>query len=258
MRAEDHLEKDDPRYLTSVERGFQVLETFSSSLGPLSLTDLKTATGLSIPTLQRLTTTLVEAGYLTKEPVSRRYQLTIRTIDLLYSYLSRNHFANSSWPHLVSLREELRRDVSLSVPQGHAMIYVHRLPGYRGNFENTLPGKQVPMHLSASGRCYMAAMSPAQLDAYFVDWTPVQLTNKSLNNKGEILEQITRCREQGYCIINQEVTTGVVTMACPVSRGGATRAGVSVHVPFAGMEPDALVETVLPTLATVAKAISLT
>lgn len=249
-------QRDDPRYLSSVERGLSVLEQLSSANGPMSLTELSRATGLAVPTLQRLTTTLTQAGYLIKEPRTKRYQASVKTVDVLYSYLSRNKFAMAAWPHLVRLREELKLDVSLSVPHGKSMIYVHRLPGYPGNFENTLPGKRIPMHLSASGRCYLAEKSDQDVLSFLeaADLNP--LTAKSLVDPNKILTAIQECRTNGYCFVEQETSPGLATIACPVSSRGETIAGISVHAPIATTTSQQLKEKTLPVLVPVAFAMS--
>lgn len=253
-----HETREDPRYLSSVERGFRVMEELASASGALTLTELSRATDLTVPTLQRLTATLMEAGYLEKEKETKRYHPTVRTVDLLYSYLSRNEFAKAAWPHLVRLREELKLDVSLSVPLGDSMIYVHRLPGYRGNFENTLPGKRLPLHLSASGRCYLASKSDQEITDFLDTADLSQITTKSLYEPDAIFSAIITCRANGYCLVDQETSIGVVTLTCPVSRGKETVAGVSVHAPVAATPKHDLIERALPSLVSVALAIGST
>lgn len=245
---------DDPRFLSSVERGLNVLEALSSAPGPRSLTELSRSTGLAVPTLQRLTSALIEAGYLEKDAATKRYRQTVKTIDLLYGYLSRNVFAKASWPRLVRLREVLKMDVSLSVPRGRSMIYVHRLPGHWGSFENTLPGRQLPIHLSASGRCFLASKSDMEIQALLDDTDLVSLTHKSLVDADMILEEIQKAREKGYCMVDQETSPGLATLACPVLNGAQTIAGISVHSPIAVTPPDVLIEQALPTLVSVANA----
>ncbi|MGB3316679.1 MAG: IclR family transcriptional regulator [Albidovulum sp.] len=245
----------DPRFLTSVARGFRVLDALSASTGPMSLTDLARSTGLTVPTLQRLTATLVEAGYLEKEEHSKRYRPTVRTVDLLFSYLSRNQFAKRAWPHLVKLREDLGLDVSLSVPIGNSMIYVHRLPGYAGNFENTLPGKKVPLHLSASGRCILSLRDPEAVAQYLSSIDMTALTPWSLTDPTAVLAELTKCRETGYALVRQEAAPGMMTLACPIMRGAEAIAGVSVHVPVAGMDENAFVSSVLLPTVSVSQAL---
>ena len=248
--------ENDPRYLSSVERGFRVLDALSLSTGPLSLTELAQHTQLAVPTLQRLTTTLIEAGYVQKIAGTKRYCPTVRTVDLLHSYLSRNQFAKRAWPYLVKLREELGLDVSLSVPVSNSMIYVHRLPGYRGNFENTLPGKKIPMHLSASGRCLLSLKSTNELAAYFENTSMEAITPWSLTDPTDLKVEILLCRDQGYALVKQEASPSMVTLACPVSKGAKAIAGVSVHTPVAGFEKSHFLTNVLSSVVSVSQALS--
>ncbi|WP_424987187.1 IclR family transcriptional regulator [Microbulbifer sp. S227A] len=247
--------KQDPRYLTSVERGFRVIDALSTSPDPLSLTEISRKTGLAVPTLQRLVSTLVEAGYAEREPNSKRYRLTIKTVDLLFAYLSRNQFAERAWPHLVKLKESLGVGVSLSIPLDRSMIYVHRLPGYAGNFENTLPGKKIPMHLSASGRCILSQRPQPEVEAYLATADLTALTPWSLTDPGQIIDEINLCRARGYALVKQESSPGLMALACPVMRETQVVAGVSAHAPMAGSDENGFVEKTLLPVVSVSRAL---
>lgn len=248
--------KDDARFLTSVERGFRVLEALSDSTGPMSLTELSNATGLAVPTLQRLVGTLVQAGYLEKAVGSKRYQPTVKTVDLLFSYLSRNQFAKRAWPHLVKLREDLGLDVSLSIPSGLSMVYVHRLPGYAGNFENTLPGKKVPIYLSASGRCVLSFQDSDEVRIALLQAPLERLTPWSADDPEAILKAIAACRDAGYTVVKQEASPGTITLACPVTKGSSAIAGISVHAPIAGLDEAEFISKALGPVVSVSRALS--
>lgn len=247
---------DDARFLTSVERGFRVLEALSDTTGPMSLTEISNATGLAVPTLQRLVGTLVQAGYLEKAAGSKRYQPTVKTVDLLFSYLSRNQFAKRAWPHLVKLREDLGLDVSLSIPSGLSMVYVHRLPGYSGNFENTLPGKKVPIYLSASGRCVLSLRNMDDVRRLLTKAPLERLTPWSATDPEVIVSSVEACRDAGYAIVRQEASPGTLTLACPVTVGAAAVAGLSVHAPVAGLDESEFIASVLGHVVSVSQALS--
>lgn len=256
MRKTWTARHDDPRFLTSVARGFQVFDALSNGSGPMSLTELAAATGLSVPTVQRLTATLVCAGYLAKDSHSKRYRPTVKTVNLLYSYLSRNQFAKRAWPHLVKLREDVGLDVSLSVRVGDAMIYVHRLPGYAGNFENTLPGKKVPIHLSASGRSLLSLWETQKVQNYLSRLDLCAQTPWSLTDSNAIAAKIADCREKGFAFVKQEASPGLMTLACPVVCGTEAISGVSVHAPVASLSPEDFKNKVLPLVVSVSQALS--
>lgn len=246
----------DPRYLSSVERGLSVLDALSLASSSLSLTELSRQTGLTVPTLQRLTSTLSNAGYVQKDATTKRYKATVKTVDLLYSYLSRNQFAKRAWPFLVKLREETGLDVSLSVPIQSSMIYVHRLPGFRGNFENTLPGKKIPLHLSASGRCILSMKSSEYLENYFSTNELVSITPWSQTDPAILADEVSLCRQRGYAIVRQEASSGMVTLACPISQNADVIAGVSVHTPVAGLIEEEFLSKVLQAAVAVSQALS--
>src|SRR6202035_1118272 len=54
----------DPSFATTLAHGLDVLAAFRNSSGPLSNGDLASHTGLSRPTVSRLTYTLAQLGYL--------------------------------------------------------------------------------------------------------------------------------------------------------------------------------------------------
>ncbi|MCY4334524.1 MAG: IclR family transcriptional regulator [Litoreibacter sp.] len=231
--------RDDPRFLSSVERGFAVIECLAGAVGPRSLTELSQATGLTIPTLQRLTSALLEAGYVEKAGSSKRYRLTIRALDLLYYFLSRNGFAKIAWPHMVRLRELVQLDVALALPLGHTMIYLHRLPGHRGSYESTLPGKRSPLHASASGLCILAALSEAGLETYLDVAAPPE-DHKTLR------DAVSLCQERGYGLVQEAGPLGQITLACPVVHSGSVIAGVSVQAPTTLTAANDLIAQTLP------------
>ena len=157
---------------------------------------------------------------------------------------------------MVKLREDLGLDVSLSVPTGNAMIYVHRLPGYSGNFENTLPGRKVPIHLSASGRCIMSLQIDKQVRQLINATNLTTVTPWSKTNPEEILEEISKCRELGFSVVKQEASAGTITLACPVTKGAEAIAGVSVHSPIAGQNESEFIATTLQSVVAVSRALS--
>lgn len=243
--------RNDPRFLNSVSRGMEVIECLSGAIGAKSLTEIAQTTGLTIPTLQRLITTLVEAGYVDKTPLSKRYSLTVRTLDLLYFFLSRNSFAKTAWPHMVRLRSNLQLDVSLSLPLEDTMIYLHRLPKYRGIFDSTLPGKRVPLHLAASGHIYLATQTEEQIKLALDAMAPQNF------DRDVIWEQIMRSRLNGYGLVEDKNPSGLISIACPIIREGKFKAGISAHVPWSVFSSTELIDRSLQQLSIVSAALSI-
>ncbi len=252
-RGTKRAHRNDPRFLSSVARGMSMIECLADAVGPRSLTELAQDTGLPIPTLQRLTTTLVDAGYVEKSPKSKRYRLTVQTLDLLYYFLSRDAFAKSAWPHMVRLRESVQHNVSLSLPLDQTMIFLHRLPGHRGSYESTLPGRRSPMHAAASGHCALAAKTNRQIETYL---------DETRNTSGTSLDQealyalVQTCRRRGYGLVAENAPLGFISLACPVLHDGRFVASVSVHAPRTVTTAESLIKTALPAVSIAATSLS--
>src|ERR1700693_5926315 len=80
-------EQDDPTFATSLEHGLDVLAAFRNASGTLSNADLAGHTGLSRPTVSRLTYTLAQLGYL-KRDTRGRFELGLGVLAAAYPVLS--------------------------------------------------------------------------------------------------------------------------------------------------------------------------
>lgn len=257
LKSSEDSDTHDPRFLTSVARGMSVLDCLSGSIGPKSLTEISQRTNLSIPTVQRLIASLIEAGYVEKSTNGKRYSLTLRTLDLLYYFLSRNTLAKSAWPYMVKLREQLQLDVSLSLPLGGSMIFLHRLSGNKSRFDNTLSGKLLPLHQCASGLCYLAAQSDYKIDGFISENLGEQIGLIASTDQTVLKTAIAECRSRGYASLQEEdIISGLVSLACPVRSGEKVVAGISVYAPLENSSAAELIDHTLPSLLEASRTLS--
>src|SRR5215813_15274922 len=77
----------DPSFATTLAHGLDVLAAFRNDPGPLSNAELAAHTGLSRPTVSRLTYTLAQLGYL-KRGAKGRFVLGLGVLATAYPLLS--------------------------------------------------------------------------------------------------------------------------------------------------------------------------
>ena len=77
----------DPSFATTLAHGLDVLAAFRNGAGSLSNADLAQHTGLSRPTVSRLTYTLAQLGYL-KRDAKGRFELGLGVLAAAYPVLS--------------------------------------------------------------------------------------------------------------------------------------------------------------------------
>ena len=120
----------EPTELTTrtLSRGLSILETLAAAdelgLGPSAIA---AAVALDKATVTRLLRTLIETGYATQDPESRRYRLTGKILRLAHGVARSLDLQRVARPHLKALRDRLGETVHLGVMEDLAVYYVDKL-----------------------------------------------------------------------------------------------------------------------------------
>jgi DNA-binding IclR family transcriptional regulator len=87
------------------------------------------------------------------------------------------------------------------------------------------PGSRVPVHCSASGKVFLAQMSPAQRRRLMAAAPLQKYTPSTLTDIEQIDEQLQQVRRDGYALDREEFLPGLVCVAVRVPpAAGGTRA----------------------------------
>src|SRR5690606_33400713 len=144
----------------SVQRGMQVLRAFQSDRTPLSNTELVRRTGLPKATVSRLTSTLLQLGFLRRVPGGREFELGAAPVGIGHAYLAGSELLHIANPFLQELADELHVAVALGIRDELDMLYL----GYRASRRvGTLRqgvGSMVPLGSTAIGRAYLWGLPP--------------------------------------------------------------------------------------------------
>src|SRR3984957_15101927 len=116
----------DPSFATTLAHGLDVLAAFRNGGGPLSNADLAGATGLSRPTVSRLTYTLAQLGYL-KRDARGRFALGLGILAAAYPVLSALKVRQLARPLMRDFAAYAGGTVSIAMPFGLDFIYVETL-----------------------------------------------------------------------------------------------------------------------------------
>ncbi|NRC57226.1 helix-turn-helix domain-containing protein [Mesorhizobium sediminum] len=139
-------------FVQSLEKAFKVLEAFGSGDQYLSLGEIATLSNLDKAAAQRCVHTLVETGYLEKDPRTARLMLGKRCLDLTYNLLRTNPLVIAATPVLMQLGRDIGERVNLSLFDGTSLIYAVRTPsGDDSYFVSALIGRRIPAFCSAGG-----------------------------------------------------------------------------------------------------------
>src|ERR1700746_2364104 len=108
-------DQGDPSFVTTLAHGLDVLASFRNASGSLSNADLAERTGLSRPTVSRLTSTLTQLGYLKRDPKGR-FVLGLGVLATAYPLLSAIKVRQTARPLMRDFAAYAGGTVSIATP----------------------------------------------------------------------------------------------------------------------------------------------
>ena len=227
--------------MQSLSRGLSVMRALSGPR-PLTLSEVARESGLSRAAARRFLLTLEQLGYVRAD--ARRFALTPRVLELGFAYLSALGLPELAQPHLERLVEAVRESSSVSVLDGSEIVYVARVPTRRIMNVTISVGTRFPAQATSMGRVLLAGLAP-------------QRRAELLPLAGEELRrELDRVLVQGYAIVDQELESGLRSVAAPIrDREGRVAAAVNLAVQAERRTVEAIRADLLPPLLSAAAAI---
>ncbi|MDH2239452.1 IclR family transcriptional regulator [Pigmentiphaga sp. GD03639] len=209
-------ETGEPALLT-VARGLQVLRAFRSDRQALSNAELVRRTGLPKATVSRLTSTLLQTGFLRQSPGRRTFELGPMPLGIGHAYVSSSELIGLANPLLQDLADRLDVSVALAARDQLDMLYL----GYRASHKvATLRmglGSLLPMGRTAIGHAYLWGL-PARQRASLVRALQKQAADPA-RLKARIHASFTELDATGTCAVLGDYQRDAYAVALPVAIG---------------------------------------
>lgn len=238
----------NPRDLVGgLESGLAVICAFDQERPRLSTTEVAVRCGLTRAAARRYLITLEHLGFMRSDRGS--WSLSAKVLRLAQSYMHSGRLPRIVQPELHKLAQTLKEASSAGVLDGDDVICIAALSAGRLVSSTLQPGTRVPAWCTANGRVLLAALSPADSDAWIAARTFAPLTPQTLTQPQALRAELARVRSQGYAAVDQELEPGLRTLAVPVQGSdGSVLAAINISVHAARMSIDQLVDTCLPVL----------
>jgi IclR family transcriptional regulator, pca regulon regulatory protein len=220
-------------YVQSLARGLSVIKAFGADSPPgLTLSEVARKSGLTPATARRSLITLVDLGYVASD--GRRFSLRPRLLELGHAYLASTPASQLAEPHMVALAEGVGESCSGSVLDGMEIAYVARAQTNRILNITIAIGSRLPAYPTSMGRVHLAALPPHQLDAYLDAVELKPLTSRTVTDQQRLRERLDEVRDQGWCLGDQELEDGLLSIAVPVrDPRGRVELGLNLAAPIA-------------------------
>jgi IclR family transcriptional regulator, pca regulon regulatory protein len=255
------MQAGDSSYSQSLERGLAILSAFQSGRPVLGVSELGRDIGLSRSTTHRYVATLAALGYLQQDPVSKKYRLGPRVLDLGFSAINSMELREIAAPHLRELSDATGYTVNMAILDNLDIVYVDRCRSSRaGQREidlNLHVGARLPAYCTSLGKVLLAFLPGDERSERLARIEFTRRGPNTITTRQAFEAELDHVRSQGYAVNNEELAYGLRSIAAPVlTHDGVAAAAINLAV-HSSMAPSAEIGTRLgPVLRTTASDIS--
>src|SRR5438067_2067085 len=235
-----------------IERMFSLIDVLAAREEAISLKEISEKTGLHPSTTHRILNDLA-TGRFVDRPEAGNYRLGMRLLELGNMVKARLNVRDAALMPMRELHKLIQQPVNLSVRQGDEIIYVERTYSERSGMQVVRAiGGRAPLHLTSTGKLFLAADDAQRVRAYATRTGLAGHTKNSITQLPSLERELAKARQYGIARDNEELELGVRCMAAGIyDDQGKLVAGLSISAPA-----DRLDEGWLPKLQATANEIS--
>ncbi|QRK85579.1 pca regulon transcriptional regulator PcaR [Pseudomonas granadensis] len=246
----------DPDFMTSLARGLAVVQAFQERKRHLTIAQISHRTEIPRAAVRRCLHTLIKLGYATTD--GRTYSLLPKVLTLGHAYLSSTPLAVSAQPYLDRMSEQLHEACNLATLEGDDILYIARSATTQRLISVDLSvGGRLPAYCTSMGRILLAALDDTSLGEYLDNAELVAKTSRTIHTPDALLACLQEVRQQGWCIVDQELEQGLRSIAVPVyDASGQVVAALNVSTHAGRVSRSELEQRFLPGLLSASRDLS--
>ncbi|MBV8211401.1 MAG: IclR family transcriptional regulator [Burkholderiaceae bacterium] len=242
-----------PRERTAIqviERLTNLLDALARQSGSVSLKELARATALHPSTAHRILNDLVVGRFVDRGEQPGTYRLGMRLLELGNLVKARLSVREAAVEPMRDLHRKTGQTVNLSVRQGDEIVYVERSYSERSGMQVVRAiGGRAPLHLTSSGKLFLAFDEPRAVRSYATRTGLAGHTRNSITDLPRLERELSLIRARGFAKDNEELELGVRCIAAAIrDDNGQVVAGLSVSAPADRLQ-EAWIEELVGTAA---------
>jgi IclR family pca regulon transcriptional regulator len=229
----------------SLARGLLVIRAFDASAQRLRPTEVAKRTGLNRAAARRYMLTLQELGYLGSD--DDRFHLQPKVLDLGYAYISSMQIDRLVQPFLNDLSARTHESSSFAVLESDDVVFIARSSPEKTQILqiSVSIGGRVPAYTTSLGHALLSGLPDEEFGRYL----------KSLKSHSDrmpigvrdLKASIEKARKQGWVLVSNVLTNGIVAIAAPIRYPDGTLMG-AINIANYGSGNPKLVKDHVPLL----------
>ena len=213
---------------TTALKAFQVLEAVAASSQPMSVPEVAECIGVDKATVYRMLMTLVEAGYVLRNHISKRYSLSYKVVSLSRNLLVENEVSSLIRQTLKHISDETHETLHYSVLDGDEAVLVQRVKGTQLVTIDFQIGDRAKLHCTSIGKVLLAFQDMRYIEHIIAAGLP-KLASNTMTAPEQFRQELHRIRSQGYALDDHEFSDNMRCIAVPIfESGGRVHGGISI------------------------------
>ena len=208
--------KKSKYHVPNLERALEIIELLSNN--PQGLTTSDIANQLNIPrnSVFRITTTLDDRGYLTRDDDIKTFTLSLKLLSTGIKACSEQPLVEKALPIMHALQKEYKETIPIGIIRGTHGVVLEEVVGthlFRFVLE---PGKIFHLHTSAPGKAMMAYLPEKEREELIKEIDYEVFNERTVRNPKELSKVLSEVRKKGYAVDHAEEIDGMHCIGAPI------------------------------------------
>lgn len=234
----------DGNIIMSVSKAMELLQILSWAGKPLLLKEVSALCGYPKSTVFGLLTTMRMHDVVTQTP-DGRYALGVRLFEYGQQVKRSWDISQAARPYMDHLCQQTGASVVLSFCEGGSIITLDQAEMRSGLRVASEIGSRLPIYCTSPGKVFLAHMPRTGAETVLRSQSMTPFTPHTVTDIPTLMQEIDRCRADGYAVENGEYRIGLRSVSAPVfTAEGGVRYAVSVIGMFRSVQSDAFRTTI--------------
>jgi DNA-binding IclR family transcriptional regulator len=233
--------KSSKYHVPNLERALRILELLGENPAGLTVAQITEKLKVSRNSIFRITSTLLDYKYISKDEDTKIFQLTQKLLTMGYAAIGDSTLIEKSLRHMRNLRDLFGETVPLGILHGTEGLVIEEVSGTH-SFRFVLePGRKFHLHTSAPGKAIIAFLPEEEKERLISKIEFHKYNERTINNADEFRTRLEEVRIKGFSIDKAEEIEGMHCVGAPVfNRQGYPIAAIWITGPSIRLEKSKL------------------
>lgn len=215
--------------ITSLEKAISVLEILRKEPFSYSITELSNLSGFNRTTVHRILSIFEKRKLVIRNEETKKYKIGPSIYQMGCIYLNNFNYGDEIPIIINNISKQTEESVGYAVREGSTIVSLYEIEVNQPFKMNYKPGLYYPINRGCYGPCLMAYHDPEIVKDLLYSQKFEKVTENTLTEPEEIINEYKKIREQGFVISYCEVSTYAIGVGIPVFNSkGAVIACVAV------------------------------